>query len=61
MKKWLFSIVMWFIAVFIVVFLIIAIIFFEEQLLFKILIILSCFTPAIFMSLGLIGIPDKDE
>ena len=61
-KKWWFSIVMWIFAITILVYVIIAINLFEEELLFYTLILLSCVTPVMLLAtIGFVNIPQKEN
>ena len=62
MKKWWFSIAMWVFAITILVYVIIAINLFEEELLFYTLILLSCVTPVMLLAIiGFANLPRKDN
>lgn len=62
LKKWWFSIVMFIFAITILVYVIIAINLFEEELLFYTLILLSCITPVMLLTLiGFANIPKKEN
>lgn len=61
-KNWWYSIAMWFFAITILVYVIIAINLFEEDLLFYTLILLSCVTPVMLLTMvGFANIPRKDN
>lgn len=61
-KKWWFSIAMWIFAITILVYVMIAINLFEEELLFYTLILLSCVTPVMLLTIvGFANIPQKEN
>ena len=61
-KKWWFSIAVWFFAITILVYVIIAINLFDEDLLFYTLILLSCVTPVTLLTLiGFAEMPRKEN
>lgn len=61
-KKWWFSIAVWFFAITILVYVIIAINLFDEDLLLYTLILLSCVTPVMLLTLiGFVEMPRKEE
>ena len=61
-KKWWYSIAMWISAITILVYVIIAINLFEEGLLFYTLILLSCITPVMLLTIvGFANIPRKEN
>ena len=62
MKKWWFSIAMWIFALTILIYVIIAIKLFEEELLFYTLILLSCVTPVTLLTIiGFAEMPKKEK
>ena len=62
MKKWWFSIVMWAFAITILVYVIIAVNLFEEELLFYTLILLSCIIPVMLLTvIGFAEMPRKEN
>ena len=62
MKKWWFSIAMWLLSIILLVYVIIAINLFEEETLFYTLILLSCMTPVILMTIiGFANMPKKEK
>lgn len=61
-KKWWFSISMWLFAITILVYVIIATNLFDEDLLFYTLILLSCVTPVMLMTvIGFAAMPEKEN
>lgn len=62
MKKWWFSVAMWSFAIGILVYVIIAINLFDEDLLFYTLILLSCITPVMILTIiGFVDAPKKES
>jgi hypothetical protein len=62
MKKWWFSIVMWLFAAFFVVYPIVAIKLFDEELLFYTSIVFSSITPTMFcLAIGFGNMPRKEN
>ena len=62
MKKWWFSIAMWLLSIILLVYVIIAINLFEEETLFYTLILLSCMTPVMLMTIiGFANMPRKEK
>ncbi len=62
LKKWWFSIAMWIFALTILVYVIIAVNLFEEELLFYTLILLSCVTPVMLLTVvGFANMPKKED
>ena len=62
MKKWWFSIFCWFFALVLFVYVIIAINLFDEELLFYTLVLMSCITPTLLITIiGLANMPRKEN